>query len=91
MGFNRKAVLFTLSESSRYVIQHFNSRFFFLSSNYGLSAVLDSGYIKIEQDRIPDLKSLTTQSERTHKNDSNIAAMIEVSKKYFSYMNNKVL
>lgn len=46
---------------------------------------------KVENDPIPNLQSLIIESENTHKNDSNIAVIIEVHKKCFSHMNDKCL
>lgn len=53
-----------------------------MSSYYGPNAVLGSGDSKVENDRIPNLQSLI-EVESTHKNDYNITAVIEVSKKVF--------
>lgn len=53
--------------------------------------MLGSGKAKVENNPIPNLKSLIIESENTHKNDFNIAAIIEVHKKCFSHMNDKCL
>lgn len=56
-----------------------------------MGQMLGSGKAKVENNPIPNLKSLIIESENTHKNDFNIAAIIEVHKKCFSHMNDKCL
>lgn len=49
------------------------------------NALLGSGDAKVEQNRIPNLKSLITESESTHKNESKITAITGIRKMFRSH------